>query len=413
MEKFKNKIKKILLWSQKYTNTDMIYIARSSFWHFFGKVFYFITSFAIMIAVANWVPKETYGAYRYVLSTVALLSILSLPGLDQSLIRAVAKGKEKMYSVVAKTRLKWSILGTLACFSVSGWYLINQNNALGFSFLIAGLLFSLRYILDLYENFWKGKARFDILNKFIAIDQTLMTLLFLPIIFFTDNLIWLVLGFFGTRIIGHGIFFFITLKKISNNNTDKETIPFGKHLTLMKIPGKIADQIDKVILWQFLGPVAVATFSFAQLPLSKISGLIPISEFSLPKLSKKNIKETKSSLLNKFYKLFLIVVPGIILIVIFIPYFYKLFFPSYLESVPYFRVLSLGLIFTPFTLLSSSFVAAMKKKQLYIINSVIPIARIILFLILIPLYGLWGLIGATLGTDLLKNALIFYFFKKI
>ena len=413
MDKFKNKLKSFLIWSQKYTGTDMIYVARSSFWYFFGKFFYFLTSLAVMVAVANWLSKETYGAYRYVLSAASLLGIFALPGLNQALVRAVAKGKERMYKVVGKTKIKWSLLGTLACLVIAGWYFVNQNFQLGIAFSVAGLFFPLRYTFTIYENFWQGKEKFDVQNKFITVAQVLMTVGFIPFIFFTDKLVWILFGFFITRAIGHGIFYFITYRKASDKNGDNETISFGKHLTVMGALNTIANQIDKLIIWQFLGPIAVATLSFAQQPLSKIEGLIPISSISLPRLSKKNIKETKHSLLKKFYKLLLIFIPGIILIILVIPYIYKFLFPAYTDSVPYFRVLCIGLIFAPFTLLSTSLLASMKKRELYIIRTISPIFKIILFLVLIPFHGIWGVVYAFLAEKVLKNSLILYFFKKI
>jgi len=413
MKKIKGKLKDFLLWSQKYTGTDMIYVARSSFWYFFGKFFYFLTSLAVMVAVANWLSKETYGAYRYVISTAAILNIFALPGLNQALVRAVAKGKEKMYKIVGKTKFKWSLVGSLACLAIAGWYFVNQNLQLTIAFTITGLFFPLRYTLNIYENFWQGKEKFDIQNKFTTVAQILMTAGFIPFIFFTDSLIWILFGFFLTRAIGHGIFYFITYRKASDENGDKETISFGKHLTVMGALDSIAGQIDKLIIWQFLGPVAVATLSFAQEPLKRIQGLIPISSISLPRLSKKNIKETKNSLLSKFYKLILIFIPGILLIILVVPYIYKLLFPAYISSVPYFRILSISLVFAPFTLLSTSLLASMEKKQLYIIRTISPIFKIILFLVLVPFHGIWGVVYAFLAEKVLKNSLIFYFFKKI
>jgi len=413
MEKIKDKLKDFLLWSQKYTGTDMIYVARSSFWYFFGKFFFFLTSFAVMIAVANWLSKETYGAYRYVISTAAILNIFALPGLNQALVRAVAKGKERMYKIVGKTKFKWSLIGSLICLAIAGWYFINQNLQLTTAFVITGLFFPLRYTFLIFLRFWQGKERFDIQNKYDVIAQTLMTAGFIPFIFFTDSLVWILFGFFLTRAIGHGIFYFITYRKASDENEDKETISFGKHLTVMGALNTIANQIDKLIIWQFLGPIAVATLSFAQQPLSKIEGLIPISSISLPRLSKKNIKETKNSLLNKFYKLLLIFIPGIILIILIVPYLYRFLFPAYTDSVPYFRVLCIGLVFAPFTLLSTSLLASMKKRELYIIRTISPIFKIILFLALIPFYGIWGVVYAFLAEKILKNSLVLYFFKKI
>jgi len=92
------------------------------------------------------------------------------------------------------------------------------------------------------------------------------------------------------------------------------------------------------------------------------------------------------------------------------PFVYKIIFPSYLESIPYFRVLTLLILFAPFQLLEASLLATMRQKALYIIQTTVSVLRIILFLILVPLYGVWGIIYSTLIAKMLDSSLLFYFF---
>jgi O-antigen/teichoic acid export membrane protein len=89
----KQKTIKILRWLQKYTRTDMVYVAKGGFWWIFGNVCVLLLSFVTMVAFSHWVPKEVFGAYQYILSTIAILSLFALPGMQSALVRAVAKGK--------------------------------------------------------------------------------------------------------------------------------------------------------------------------------------------------------------------------------------------------------------------------------------------------------------------------------
>ncbi len=413
----RQKLINFLRWSEKYTQTDMVYLAKGSFWWIFGRIILFLLSLTVMMAFARWLPKETFGAYQYILSIVAILAIFSLPGIDTALIRTVAKGYEKILLSCAKIKFRWSLIVVIGCFAIAGWYLFHQNYVLGASFLIAGLLFPFVSVFNLFIPFWHGKKRFDIQAKYQVLLKILSVLILLPIIFFSDNLIFIILAFFASSAVFGAIFFILTVKKIEkqeiNKEQEKETISYGKHLTLMSSLAHFVGNLDKVIIWQLLGPIPLAIYSFAQLPIQRIQEIIPIAPLAFPKLSEKNVKEIKKEIFKKFLKLFLFSIPLTILVILLAPYFYKILFPIYLESIPYFQVLALSLIFLPFSLLGISLFSEMKKKELYIISFSVPLLQIILFLILIPFFQIWGIIFAILIAQLFGNLLAFYFFKKI
>jgi len=411
--KLKQEIINFLRWSEKYAQTDMVYVARGGFWWIFGRVCISLISLATMMAFAHWLPKETYGAYQYILSTIAILSIFALPGMDTALIRTVARGYERMIYLCAKTKFKWGVIGAGVCFAISLWYFLHQNFILGISFLIGAIFLPFLATFNLFLPFWQGKKRFDIQTKYLILLNFLAALILIPVLFLTDNLIFIVLTYFASRTFLGAIFFKFTLNKVSNQGEEKETLSFGKHLTLMGSFAFFGSQIDKIIIWQFLGPVPVAIYSFAQIPILRMQELIPISPLALPKLSEKNIKEIKKGLFKKFSKLFLVSIPFALFFILLAPYLYKILFPAYLESIPYFQVLALTLILVPFHLLGTSLVAEMKKKELYLIQFATPFLQIILFLVLIPFYGIWGIIAATLIASIFGGTLTLYFFKKM
>lgn len=404
---------KFLRWSQKYTGTDMVYVARSGFWEVTKVIGVTITTFAAMFAFARWVPQEVYGAYRYILSIIAILAIASLPGIDTSLVRAIARGKHGMFKRATMTRLKWGIIPAIASVGIAGWYLINGNPSLGMPFLFVAIFLPFVFAFDTFEYFWRGRKRFDIQSKYRLVVSTVASAILIAAVFLTNNLVVLVLAYFASRAILHTFFYMLSQRTVTSDEEDTETIPFGKHLTAMGSAGMIAAQIETVIIWQFLGPIAVAIYSFAWLPISRVRALIPINELALPKLSERDVKKDKSRILSKFWKLFVVIIPLTALAILIAPIFYKVLFPAYLDSIPYFQFLALTLLFTPFMLLDSSLVADMKKRELYILQFAVPALKIALFLVLIPLYGIAGVVAAMILTHAFSGATTFYFFKRI
>ena len=55
----------------------------------------------------------------------------------------------------------------------------------------------------------------------------------------------------------------------------------------------------------------------------------------------------------------------------------------------------------------------MRTRELYIINTVNPIVKIALYVTLIPLYGIWGLVFATLAAGALGTAVGFWAYRRL
>lgn len=409
----KEKIINFLRWSQKYTKTDMVYVAKSGFWFMAGKIGVLLISLLTMTVFANWLSKESFGVYQYVISMVGIFAILSLPGINTSLIRSVAKKLEGSLIDAFRTKLKWGLLGSFALLILAGWYLLNQNYILGASFLLGALFFPLKHAAPIFASYWNGKKRFDVRAKYELCSTFLSAIVVISTIYLTNNVICIILAFFASHAIFDYLFYKLTEKKIENKEKDINATPYGKSLTLMTGIAQVAEHIDKVILWKFLGPVQVAVYSFAQTPIKKIWDAIPVSVLALPKLSEKSVKERKSGILAKFWKLFLMAIPVTLGAIILAPIVYKLILPQYTESVIYFQVMSLFLLATPFSILGTSLLAEMKKKELYIINILSPSLKIILLFVLIPLFNVWGAVIALLLGQLINSILVFYFFLKI
>jgi O-antigen/teichoic acid export membrane protein len=71
----------------------------------------------------------------------------------------------------------------------------------------------------------------------------------------------------------------------------------------------------------------------------------------------------------------------------------------------------LSLFSIPTALLGTAFQAKMMKKELYLIK-IKHVFRIILFATLIPFYGIWGAVIASVGTDIFGVGLILFLFRK-
>ncbi len=126
----------------------------------------------------------------------------------------------------------------------------------------------------------------------------------------------------------------------------------------------------------------------------------------MPKFAPKSREEIRENIMKKVWQLTLVTIVIIICFVAFTPLLYKLFFPQYLTSIRYSQALIFSLISFPASLLGTVFQAKMMKKELWLIK-IGPFVNIALLGALVPFYGVWGAIMATIGSQIFKAALIF------
>jgi len=110
MWNLRNKAYDTLRWSEQYTRADMVYLAKGNFWQVLGQVVSSALSLALIFVFANYLPKETYGLYRYILSLAGILGIFTLSEMNQAIGQAVASGDGGVLRASVRYQLKWNTL---------------------------------------------------------------------------------------------------------------------------------------------------------------------------------------------------------------------------------------------------------------------------------------------------------------
>jgi O-antigen/teichoic acid export membrane protein len=413
--KIKNKIYIWLKKGEKFTGTDNIYLAKFGTYLNVNNVFNSVLGLISSIAFARLVSKEIYGDYRYILSFYSIFAIAALQGLDSAIIRGVAKGAENTLHQSLKLRFKYGLFGGLASCVAGIYFFLNNNATFSVCFFIMGVFLPIIESTKTYSTYLEGKKRFDKEVKYGMITQIFFNLAIITTILLTKNLITLVLVYFTVNSFFGVFYLYWTLKKIPPNKTnDDETISYGKHLSLMNILGLISRQLDKILLFKFLGSVQLAIYSFAVSPIEQLrQPFSSIQRLALPKLSESNKENIKKNLPKKIYKSLVFVSLAVIFYNLVASYAYHLFFPQYLDSIFYSRLFSLSLFIFPITLMAMALQAQMMKKQLYQLSIISPIFDIIALLILTPLFGILGVIIARLISYVFYAALVIFFFKRM
>jgi len=409
-------LNKILRWSEEYTKTDMVYIFKHSMWLNMGQFVNLLTIFFLSVVLSHALPKEVYGNYKFILSIAGIISGLSLSGLSTSITQAVAKGHDGTLNLSVRTQLMWgNILGFLSLI-VSYYYFLNDNFVFAISFIIVATTIPITNALSLYGAFLNGKKDFKRNTIYWIFTQLVNSATIIIIAITTNNIIYLVLGYFLSTLIFTIIFYRKTMKiyKPDIKTGDRSMIRYGQHLSVMGFIGTIANQLDKILVFQFVGAGPLAVYSFANaIPEQLRSFLKNIINVGIPKFAELDEKSLRKSIIDKIFRLTAIMIFIVFLYYISAPYIYKIFFPKYLESIVYSRIYILGLVTLPgISLISIYFQMIKNTKVLYIFSTIGSIATIILSLLIIPIYGVYGaVIENTLSWTIMLLVGILFFVR--
>lgn len=415
MEKLKIKIHDFLRWTEKWTKTDMVYLAKGGFWLTLGQIISSISSFALALCFANLLPKETYGTYQYILSITGVLAATALSGINIALIQAISRGFEGDILTAIKTKIRWALFGSIASIGLAGYYFLQKDITLTICFLIVSLFLPIMDSFGVYDSYLQGKKYFKISTKYRITSQLICVISLIITLLITKNLFIIVFVYFFSWTSLRFILLKITLKNFELNKIkDPETISFGKHLSLMDILQSIAGQADKILIYHYVGATELAIYAFASAPLSQIkSFLLNIKILALPKLSITPSDQIKKYLPKKIFKAELLLFFVVLSYIIVAPYIFLIIFPQYQQSIIFSQILAITLLFLPRTLLSSSLSAKKQIKSLYKIKIYGPVIKVIIYFIFIQIYGLLGLVIGRVLTEIYLIFLYNYYFKKI
>lgn len=409
----KNKLVAFLRWTEKYTGTDMVYLAHGGFWTIVDRLGSAFISIATLWAFGNWLSQEAYGVYRYVIAAVGIASISSLTGLGTALIKSVAQGKEGTLLLAFRTKFRWAFWGSAGLAGMAIWHLMGGDSELALLFLASAAFLPWYLAPQILGPYWTAKKRFDRDAQYRLAIAAVSTVSLIGAIYVTDRVLTILLVFFSVKTLASFFFYNKTKQSVQNPEEDGEAVRFGKSLSAMEAVEEVSRNLDKVLMWFFLGPVQVAVYSFAQLPLEKAAGFLPILSLALPKLGEGSVKEKKGGIRRKFFKLLLVFVPGAVLLALLAPPLFRIAFPQYMESVPYFQALTAIIALSPFLLPQAALIADARMKELYVVRIAGPALKILLFAVLLPIFGIWGVVAALIASEAVSGALAYYYFRRI
>lgn len=401
VERLQERAYALLRKTEKYTKTDMVYLTGGSFWLFLKTGLSAVLAFAVLIAFANLLPQETYGAYKYVFSLFGLLALPTLMGLGTSVIKSVAQGYEGTPAAVLKTKILWGFMGSAASAGVALYYGLQGNMQLAAAFGVVAVFVPFIDTFSIFNTILTGKQLFKVSVFYETVTQAVSSVAVVTALFLTDEL-WIILAsyFLSMTAVRAIAFWHIVKTYTTNKNVDDTALSYGKHLSVLEVLVTAVDTLDGILLWQFVGAAPLAVYSFAKtIPLQVSGALRRIPTLAFPKFANRDLASIQKGIMPKLMLLFAILIPITIAYIVCAPFLFSLLFPQYVEAVPYTQFFALSLLLFPKKLFGTALGAHRCIREQYISAGVALSAKVIFMLLLIPSFGIMGAITAELLTQ--------------
>ena len=405
-------ITKINEWGKKY-QVDLAYIIKNEFWVYLKLGISLIIGLAVSVAFARLASKEVYGQYNFILAILAIASLLSIPGLNNAVLRSTARGNDGNYKQAVKTSFLWSLLGIPALLGIGAYYYYYDSQIIGICLMMSSIFFPFIYAPNTWDSFLVGKKRFDLTARYGIIQSSISAAAIIAILLLNANHLVLILAtYLITSSFLTCLLYRRSLKYIENKAKDDECQKYGYFLTTANIVGTLAKNIDKILIGTLLGAPQLAIYAIAIVIPTAIKDLLKFvwAPFT-PKISEQGIRigEVGRKIKRLILPLALMVLGGSLLYWLFIDDIILLLFSSkYMEAGIYSKMLLLMILASiPLSFLGAFTIAKKKTRSIVLGYHIFPFLKLLIMFGFIYQWGIWGAVWG-LNLSMLVHPLLIW-----
>lgn len=395
----------------------MVYLVGQSGWLLIGQGAVFASSFLLAWVFANFVEPSDYGLYKYVLSIATIATITTMTGLSTAIARSVSQGHHVSLPKTLKIRMLFGLIGTAGMIGMALYYLSVDNTLLASLFAVTSIWIPFYETMSDYQYLLQGKKDFRSQTVLRTLQRLLLTTTVVITIFLTKSITVITFVFFAASTLSQYLALRYALRKypvVDDSQTPyRDILAYGKRISVQNIFLTGVTQLDKILMFKFLGPAQLATYFFAIAIPQELSGLLGnVNTVAFPKLVDKQSSEFKRALLKKIGLFIVLLLFPIGSYIIIAPHLFTWFFPAYMDAVLISQLFVGTALFIPTTLVWHYFYAVDNKPALWCATFVGPSVLIIGILAFVPHLGLIGAVIANYVRGFVDLGTGLYFFLR-
>ncbi len=400
-------------------------VIKNAIWLYLGYGLNKIFKIIIIILSARLLGPEGYGAFNYALSFLGLFFIISDWGISSILVRDFQQSEKKEKIVEHSFTFKIILVLFCALLSITGYFMLNNEDAkkVYFILLITQVLLSFK---DFLNSLFKAIQRMEFESIGFFLESLIIFIL--VVLFLRTNPYTEYLGIFYLLGALFGLIFLLIvaykykLIKFLKIKINKENLMYylknGTPLMLYGFLGFIFFTTDHLIIGYYRGMYELGIYSVATKIILNLNLLPSIAVAALlPYLSYQVYNKDKLYKIYRKILLMFIIVSFLLstLILILAPLFINIFLgEKYMLSIPILKILVWAILFLfPLMLLDNIIFVFNKQWLNFYLTLTAAFLNLILNIFLVPYYGAYGAIFATLLSQFLNFAISYYIVEKI
>lgn len=386
------------------TGSDNPTLVKHGFWGILPQIVSSFVSLGLTIVYANFISKETLGTFKFIQSVAGSLTFLTLTGMNTAITQAVSRNVSGALPFSVKIQLKWSLLYIAGSVLVAGYYLFHHNAVIASGVLIVAIAFALTSSFNSYGAYLAGIQKFRRVSLFAIVSNMLYAGAITATLLLTHSLFALIAAHALGSMVPTAAAYFMTARHDRFEvpaNEKKEITRYGKHLSFINILTAVSKNIDRILLFHYAGPVALASYSIAKAIPERAKGLLASAFPSmLTSLSKRSPEIIRSTFKKRMLQGILLGAAAFMVYWFTAPILIRFAAPKYLESIAYSRWLGVSLIFVvPIYYLVMLFSGQKMTRSLYMQTWVNHTLRIISIPFAVKFFGIWGLVISAIALD--------------
>lgn len=375
---------------------DVLKVARNLFSVFGIRILQRSLGIATVYFMVRAISQHQFGEYQFVLTAAGVLTIFSLYGLDNAVMQSVSRGHMGTYRIAQRTTFLASWLGSLALACFGAWN-YSESPEFAQAFWVAALLFPFSLGLVQWKSLIVGQERFTSLVRQESLTTVGVNGLLIAALVTGHTSLPLLVGLYMLVPAVQNTRCTIIAWRLTRGHTDAEpaSIRYGLKTSAYMVASVISDQIERLLVFLVLSPATLGLYAAADRLAELVRGATQdFAAVLAPRFAKLTHYPAQ---MDKLIKMFCLGLGALIIIFAFTlaPWLLRLLFGAEYEgAIPYAQALLCAVAVGNVGQFQFRFVRSQLDadnfRRILLGTS---IYRIAAAAILIPLYGLWGVVA--------------------
>lgn len=343
------------------------------------------------------ISQHDFGQYQFVLIAAGVLGIFNLSGLDNAVMQSVSRGHLGTYRAATRIAFISSWLGSIALAGFGFWYWHSEPD-FAVAFWVAAILFPFATGLIMWKSIIVGQEQFNkLLHQESITSFATNGMLIAALLSGHVQLPLLIALYLLAPAIQNIRRTWLAMRLTKSEATvEPDSIAYGLKTSAYMVVSVVAEQIERLLVFFVLSPATLGLYASADRLSELVRGATQdFAAVLAPRFAKLTHYPEH---VDKLIKLFCLGLGALIVLFAFTlaPWLMMLLFgPAYADAIPYAQGLLCAVAIGNVGQFQFRFVRSQLDadnfRRILIGTSLFRIAAAC---ILVPLYGLWGVVGA-------------------